>query len=236
MRINISCPQCAQAAGGFAVFHVEEIREDGLYTGKCPQGHDLLVATQTLRHEMLFEIALNAIVDGYRREAISSFAAAIERFFEFAIGVLALNRGVSAPIFAAAWKTVAAQSERQLGAFTFLYTVSFGEVPRVLNGQMVKLRNDVIHRGLLPDQKQVIDFGAAAYEVIQAGVRKLRAACIDDVNAALSEHVGEVARKMGSVYPRAFQVTPTALNVIQDLSVGYAPFKEVVARYGISAR
>ncbi len=214
MRINISCPQCAQAAGGFAVFHLEEIREDGLYTGKCPQGHDLLVATQTLRYEMLFEIALNAIVDGYRREAISSFAAAIERFFEFAIGILAQNRGVSAPVFAAAWKAVAVQSERQLGAFTFLYTVSFGEVPRLLNDRLVKLRNDVIHRGKLPDQKQVLEFGAAAYEVIQSGVQKLRAVCIDDVNAALGEHVGEIAKKMGSVYPRAFQVTPTALNVI----------------------
>jgi len=235
MRINISCPQCAQAAGGFAVFHLEEIREDGLYTGKCPQGHDLLVATQTLRHEMLFEIALNAIVDGYRREAISSFAAAIERFYEFAIGVLARNRGVSSTISAAAWKTVAAQSERQLGAFTFLYTVSFGEVPRLLSDRMVKLRNDVTHRGLLPDQKQVLDFGAAAYEVIQTGVRKLRAACIDDVNAALGEHVEEIAEKMGSVYPRAFQVTPTALNVIQDISTGYPAFKDVVARYGIPA-
>jgi hypothetical protein len=91
----INCAQCAQAAGGFAVFHVEAIREDGLYTGKCPRGHDLLVATQTLRHEMLFEIALNAIVDGYRREAISSFASSVERFFEFALRVLARNRQVA---------------------------------------------------------------------------------------------------------------------------------------------
>jgi hypothetical protein len=234
MRINISCPQCAQAAGGFAVFHLEEIREDGLYTGKCPRGHDLLVATQTLRHEMLFEIALNAIVDGYRREAISSFAAAVERFFEFAIGVLARNRGVSAPVFAAAWKAVAVQSERQLGAYTFLYTVSFDEVPRLLNESMVKLRNDTVHRGMVPNQKQVIDFGSAAYEVIQSGTRKLRSACLDDVNAALKDHVGEIGKKMGSVYPRSFQVTPTALNVIQDVSQGYQPFSAVLARYGIS--
>ena len=75
------------------------IREGGLYTGKCPNGHDLLVTTQTLRHEMLFEIALNAIVDGYRREAISSFSAAVERFFEFAIRVLAKNRKLTPQIF-----------------------------------------------------------------------------------------------------------------------------------------
>jgi len=208
MRINISCPRCAQAARGFAVFHLETIRDDGLYSGKCPQGHDLLVATQTLRHEMLFEIALNAIVDRYRREAISSFAAATERFFEFAIGVLARNRGVSAPVFAAAWKVIAAQSERQLGAYTFLYSVSFGEVPQLLSERMVKLRNDVVHRGMLPNQKQVIEFGDAAYEVIQVGIRKLRSACLDDVNATLTEHVGEIAKKRGRYIRDRFRSPP----------------------------
>jgi hypothetical protein len=218
------------------VFHLEEIRDDGLYTGKCPQGHDLLVATQTLRHEMLFEIALNAILDGYRREAISSFAAAVERFFEFAIGVLARNRGVTEPIFTSSWKEVAAQSERQIGAFIFLYTITFREVPRLLSNPMVALRNNVVHRGMLPDQKQVTAFGAAAYDVIQSGIQKLRATCLEDVNAALKEHVTEIAKKMGSVYPRSFQVTPTALNVIQDMSQGYSPFSDVLSRYRITTR
>jgi len=39
---------------------------------------------------------------------------------------------------------------------------------------MVQLRNDVIHRGVLPDKDQVLEFGAAAYGVIQMGVQKLR--------------------------------------------------------------
>lgn len=233
MKINIICPQCAQSAGGYAVFHVETIREDGLYTGKCPKGHELLVATQTLRHEMLFEIALNAIVDGYRREAISSFASSVERFFEFALRVLARNRRVSTQVFDAAWKTVATQSERQLGAYTFLYAASFGEVPSLLSASIVKLRNEVVHRGMLPDRKRVLEFGAASYEVIQTGIRKLRATCLEDVNAVMAEHVSEIAAKMTS-YPRSFQVTPTALNVINDISAGYAPFREVLDRYGIT--
>jgi hypothetical protein len=234
MRINISCPKCAQAAGGFAVFHVATIREDGLYTGRCPKGHDLLVATQTLRHEMLFEIAMNAIVDGYRREAISSFAASVERFYEFSLRVLSKNRKVPEQIFDAAWKTVSSQSERQLGAFVFLYVVTFGQHPRILNNRMVQLRNDVIHRGVLPDKDQVLEFGAAAYELIQMGVQKLRAECIDDVNVVLKEHVAEIAEKMGNEYPRSFQVTPTALNVIKDISSGYTPFNQLLAERGIS--
>src|SRR5271169_2454402 len=121
MRTNLVCPECAAASGGFGTFFVETIRDDGLYTGKCPQGHDLLIATQTLRHEMLFEIALNAIVDGYHREAVSSFAASVERFFEFAIRVMASSQKVATGVYADAWKVLSKQSERQLGAYILLY-------------------------------------------------------------------------------------------------------------------
>ena len=234
MRINIICPQCSQATGGYAVFHVEEIREDGLYTGKCPNGHDLLVGTQTLPHEMLFEIALNAIVDGYRREAISSFSSSVERFYEFSLRVLAKHHKVDAGVFSQAWNIVNRQSERQLGAFVFLYTASFGEPPVTINTKMVELRNNVIHKGALPNNDDVLKFGASAYDVIQNGIKKLRDACIDDVNAALGDRVTEISSKMGSQYPRSFQVTPTALNVIEDISAGYKSFNDVIACYRIS--
>jgi len=173
---------------------------------------------------MLFEIALNAIIDGYPREAISSFAASVERFFEFSLRVLSRNRQVMPQIFDVVWRLVSKQSERQLGAFVFLYAASFGEEPHILSNRMTELRNDVIHRGKLPDEKQVLEFGDAAYKVIQTGVQKLRAACIDDVNAILGEHVAEIAKKMGTTYPRSFQVTPKALNVIEDISSGYKSF------------
>jgi hypothetical protein len=126
------CPECAKATGGIGTWLVETIREDGLYTGKCPQGHNLLFATQTLPHELLFEIALNAIADGYNREAVSSFTASMERFFEFAIRVIAKKHGVPDASFADAWTAVSKQSERQLGAYIFMYLVDFATPPRLL--------------------------------------------------------------------------------------------------------
>jgi hypothetical protein len=66
---------------------------------------------------------------------------------------------------------------------------------------MVELRNDVIHRGVLPDLDDVLRFGAAAYEVIETGIQRLRATCVDDVNAVLSEHVAEISSRMGTTYP-----------------------------------
>jgi hypothetical protein len=75
MRISLVCPECAAALGGVGTFLVEAIRDDGLYAGKCQNGYDLHIASQTLRHEMLFEIAVSAIADGSYREAVASFAA-----------------------------------------------------------------------------------------------------------------------------------------------------------------
>jgi len=238
VKTKLACPQCAEGAGGIGGFFVETIRDDGLYTGQCPKGHKLLLATQTLRYEMLFEIALNAISDGYYREAVSSFAASVERFYEFAIRVLALRAGLAPGVFSGAWKKVAAQSERQVGAFVFMYAQAFGEVPLILDAKkpldVSELRNAVVHKGKLPSCGEAIDFGRAAYGVIQAGVSGLRRLCVDEVNIALAEHVAGIAAKMGNRYPRSFQVTPTALNVIDDLSGGFKPFDQHLQARGIA--
>ncbi len=235
MRINLMCPTCAQAQGGIGKWFVDTIREDGLYTGKCPSGHDLLLGTQTLPHEMLFEIALNAIHDGYNREAISSFTAGMERFFEFAIKVMAAKHNVTPEAFTEAWKFVSKQSERQIGAYVFLYLLEFGARPFLLGNKMTELRNDVIHKGKLPDRAEAIAFGQGVYQVIQEAIRQLRSTHLDQVNAVLGQHVTKIAEKMGNKYPRTFQVTSTALNIIDDVTKGFKPFQKVVAERGISS-
>jgi hypothetical protein len=39
---------------------------------------------------VLFDIGANAVVDGYYREAITSFSASLERFYEYFLGALLL--------------------------------------------------------------------------------------------------------------------------------------------------
>ena len=235
MRTSIICQECSQANKGYAVFYIDTIREDGVYIGRCPKGHNNAVATQTLRHEMLFDIALNAIVDRYHREAVSSFAASVERYHEFAIRVLARKQGILPSVLDSSWKIVAAQSERQFGAYLFLYTATIGEVPVSLSSKMVELRNNVIHKGVLPDLRDVLRFGEASYDLIQKGIRKLRATCLEQVNNQLTESMGSKIAKFGSQFPRTTQVTPTALNVIADIASGYPPFEQVLRAYGIQA-
>jgi hypothetical protein len=230
MRIRLICAECYEKSG--KPWFVETIREDGLYTGKCPAGHNLLLATQTLRHEMLFEIALNAIEDRYYREAVSSFAASVERFYEFAVRVIGHSRGVTQDQLDEAWRKVANHSERQLGAYIFLYFLEFGALPEMLSNKMTELRNEVVHKGLLPDKEQSLAFGSAAYEVIQRGVRKLRDTHLEHLNKVLGEHVTRVFSGMNSSqYPRTIQVTTTALNIIEDISTGYRTFDQILKAY-----
>jgi hypothetical protein len=233
VKINLTCSKCAAVNGGLATFFLETIQDDGLYAGACPEGHSLLIATQTLRHEMLFEIALNAIKDGYYREAVSSFAASVERYFEFAIRVISKKSEVSSKNFELAWKQVKSQSERQVGAYIFAYVMAFREMPCLRYEKMKEFRNEVIHKGLLPGKRKTLEFGCMAYEVIQEGIQKLRAECLDSVNTVLIEHVSGISEKMGTSYPRTFQVTTTALNVIEDTSLGYKPFDLLLRDRGL---
>jgi hypothetical protein len=227
MRIRLICAECYEQSG--RAWFVDTIRDDGLYTGKCPAGHNLLLATQTLRHEMLFEIALNAIEDKYYREAVASFAASVERFYEFGVKVICYSRGIAQAQFDQAWRKVANQSERQLGAYVFLYFFEFGTLPELLSNRMAELRNEVVHRGLLPSKDDAVAFGSAAYEVIQHGVRQLRETHLDHVNQALGDHVTGVFSGMDQhKYPRTVQVTTTALNIIQDISGGYRNFDQIL--------
>lgn len=233
MKISLICPQCASAAGGVGTWFVETIHDDGLYRGKCPNGHDLLLATQTLRHEMLFEIALNAIGDGYYREAVLSFASSVERYFEFAIRVISRGRGTDTGLFTKAWRGVAKQSERQFGAFLFLYLTEYRCEPKMLGQRMTELRNNVAHKGQIPERAEALLFGESAYEVIQSGIRQLRDTHLESVNAILCEETAVKAEKMGTKYPRSFQVTPTVLNVIEDTASGYKPFNQILKERGL---
>lgn len=167
----------------------------------------------------------------YPREAISSFAAAVERFYEFAIMVLIRSSGIAPDVSSRAWKLVASQSERQFGAFVFLWLSAYKELPITVSQKMVQLRNDVVHKGRLPDRASALAYGEDAYGVITEGVRKLRASHLDAVNAVLGEEVAARAQKMGAEFPRSFMVTPTVLNVILNVSSGVPPFAEIVRTY-----
>lgn len=81
MRLLIPCMKCLQELERpDEWFGRVEFRDDGCYEVVCRRGHSTVTLLQEEKYEVLFEIGVNAILDGYYREAVASFAASLERF------------------------------------------------------------------------------------------------------------------------------------------------------------
>ncbi len=147
------------------------LTESNLYVWRCRRGHHQSVSFRNPRFDLLFEVAIHALVDGYPRECISSSAAALERFYEFALRVMLHADGAATSerrIFEEVWPQLRSSSERQLGAFISVWASEFGSAPRTLDEKVVKTRNDVIHKGKLASRSEAESFAQDVLDVIFA--------------------------------------------------------------------
>jgi hypothetical protein len=199
MIVRLFCPQCVLEAAKrlpAAVVNtpvpVAELVDDGRYQVRCEAGHVGEVILDNLKFELLFELGLNALLDGYPREAVSSFAASLERFQEFYWRVVMAHSTVSSDAVAQAWKPLAKQSERQLGAYVTAGLLLTHAPPPLLNpNKEVVFRNKVIHDGYLPTRDEAVSFGDAVFGIINEALGQLRASANDALLAvytALSPH------------------------------------------------
>ena len=152
-----------------------EVQDSPIYHVECAVGHKTKCLVENEKFELLFELGFNGLIDGYFREAVSSFAASLERFYEFAIRA-ALERDVDVAAFNLAWKAVSNQSERQLGAYIFVYFDLVKTRAPLLPDKEVTFRNSVIHKGYIPSREETLRFGEAVRAVIGEGLAGLKTA------------------------------------------------------------
>lgn len=187
MRFPVSCPRCGLSLQA-------EYRDSGIYELSCSRcGLQFTLYLRKHRFELLFDLGTRALQDGYTREAVSSFAASLERFFEFYARASLLRAAADrAEGFERAqarleqtWELLSAQSERQLGAFAALY-LSQGKVPDFLTPQHLgsDFRNRVIHRGYLPARAEVDAYAARIFALIDRLLTELGEA---DAHAELEQ-------------------------------------------------
>ena len=103
------CPHCKQEKSE-RQYHIKsgELLDNLTFRTVCPNGHESVIVAEAQKFEVLYDMGISALLDGYCREAVSSFAAAQERFHEFCIRVFLANQGISRLEFDAAWKLVSA--------------------------------------------------------------------------------------------------------------------------------
>ena len=166
-----------------------EFRDDGRYEITCPKGHSSITLLQQQKFELLFDIGAYAIVDGYYREAVSSFTSSLERFYEFFIKVVCVSKKIEWNDLQDTWKKVSNQSERQLGAFIFLYLQEFGEKPDLLPNSKVKFRNEVIHKGKIPTKDEALNYGQAILDVVRPTLKILKKCYEESIQQVTLHHL-----------------------------------------------
>jgi len=183
MIVRLFCPQCALNASKKLKDSIDieipvpvsQLTDDGIYQVKCEKGHVGNVILDNVKFELLFEMGLNALVDGYSREAASSFASSLERFHEFYWRVAMTHIGIAASDIEQAWKPMSKMSERQLGAFTTASLILTRKKPNLLSpNNQVPFRNNVIHNGYVPTNEVTVEFGNSIMELINEGLNELR--------------------------------------------------------------
>jgi hypothetical protein len=178
---------------------------------------------------MLYQIASNAILDGYYREAVTSFAASLERFYEFSVRVLLRARGLEHAEIQEAWTAITDRSERQLGAFVAMWTAQFKTPPEVLSGKKQNFRNDVVHKGVIPTREKSLGFGQAVLDLIRAQRSILKSAHQREISEIVGRRNGDLMRSAGQGVQVSLTVTPSAVS-ISDASPPIETLAEIIEK------
>ncbi len=152
-----------------------EFNDENLYEFTCSRGHKSYFQLSEEKFELLFDLGALALIDGYAKEAVSTFASAYERFIEYYIKVICMSKNVPFENFIKTWKTMIKQSERQLGAFYFLQLIETGSTNFILDEKWVNFRNRVIHQGYIPKSSEAIAYGEYLLTNIDLILHELKA-------------------------------------------------------------
>jgi len=192
MKFSVPCLDCHNANIDNQPYS-HDLTNERIYEFTCENGHKQIIILNCLQYELLFDMGLLALNDGYLREAVTNFAAAVERFHEFCINVLTISIGNTELItpnksnewvsissddfsseFLKAWKSISKQSERQYGAFIMLYLVHFKRNPTLIHNDYVSFRNDIVHKGTFPKLSEVLEYGKEVFNYIKEKLLELR--------------------------------------------------------------
>ena len=208
MKLLLHCNECSQDSLKPLLV---EIEDQGIYRVSCENGHSFMHTLSNAKFEILFEMALLALADGYTREAVATLAAAVEEFYRFFIKIVLVKRGMyegeKFNQLAALWRVVNL-SERQLGAFSVLHFLEEGTVAPFPDRWSTEFRNEVIHKGKIPKYYDVVQFGEKITKFLVPLWRKYRQGH-DPLLAIAMDVVGnfkdedQSRSKTGSWYPTA---------------------------------
>ena len=188
-----------------------ELNDENLYEFICSKGHKTLTQLQEQKFEILFDLASMALLDGYTKEAVSTYASSLERFIEFYILVISIKNGVPIEDFIKTWKLMSRQSERQLGAFFILQLLEKKEIK--WEEKHVGFRNKVIHQGYIPKSKEAIEYGEYVLSFITKTLKELNSISPDSLQKANFIHLTKNGDKINDKVKMSNASMPTIISL-----------------------
>jgi len=209
VRIPLACMPCL-SEGRITIVPVQ-VRDDSRYSLTCHFGHTTVTVSQQLKFEVLYEIGASAILDGYYREAVASFAASLERFYEFSIRVL-LSAENPHELADSCLKKLKL-SEPQRGAFVGLWTAAFKDVPALQSNSRTEFRNNVIHNGKIPSKEEAISFGEDVLNLLRPQMSLLVERFGDVVSQAMERHINSIPFEPDDYGVAGTMTTPSLVSL-----------------------
>ncbi len=166
MKWKSPCVQCFDELGfdpAKMTFLTGEFDEEGRVRLVCEKRHNTVVIVDATRHQILLTSGGMAFLSGFANEAVAMLNTALERAYEHFIRVVCRAKGIDAKLV---WPQVGAQSERQFGAFVFLYLLTEGVAPPQAS-ELAAIRNRVVHKGEIVNDRVAGTFGEEVFKRIQ---------------------------------------------------------------------
>lgn len=192
--------------------YLTEINDENLYEFICPRGHKSFSQLSEEKFILLFDLGALALLDGYTKEAVSTFASSYERFIEFCIKVICIDKSVPVDSFLTTWKTMTKQSERQIGAFYILQLLEFGETKYIIPEKRSNFRNKVIHQGYIPKSDEAIEYGEYILSTIDSILIELKNKAPESLHKANFLRIAENGTKIGENVSLSTSTMPTIIS------------------------
>jgi hypothetical protein len=209
------------------------LSDDGIYESECNAGHKNIICIQAQKYEILFDIGVMALLDGYLIEAVVDFTSSFELFREFNLKIVSHKNGIDFDEFNKNWRHVSNQSERQLGGFLFFYLLDQKKTVDFMCQDKINFRNKVIHKGYFPNYKEVYDYGEYIYNSIIPLYYDLRLKYMESIYSYLFHELQIKRLKIPDGFPKNQGCLGTIISTADGNSKDPVTFNEAIDNFKI---
>ncbi len=237
MKINcFVCQLCKEETETTVSFQLSsiELSNDNVYTLICKKGHGTNISLQQHKFQVLLDVGMWALLDGYPDAAVSRFSVALERFYEFCVCAFLYIQGLDFESIKDFLKFIGNSSEKEAGAFLMFYNVEKFKNSEInflkpLSDKEIAFRNKVIHKGYIPSISETEGYAELIYNFIMEFLRYLQKKYPEAVNRAT---IHPYCDKQAASH----MTIPTMISITHDAEMcNYTEAKEKlkIRRFGI---